>query len=265
MASTASSKVSASALAYPTLPPSRSLIPAQSSSTSQVRHRRVNLLRDVDTAQVPLVSVNGESISRNEHHRWPLSKERFAELQGNDMHLLPKRTLYRVREYGYPRTTEHQSSFPRDSRLPRAPDILSPHVPDKTVTAVITTMLVLRVQFAGPIDLANDEHYQSWAKFQKAGEVVEEIRRHGADEYIIEMGLAGLDAQLPDQLTCCARAKGTSVAVHPSFSGLCRLLRIYIEQGGEAGCIGGPDSGTFNMEIPAVTMAQYTAGAHVEN
>jgi len=50
------------------------------------------------------------------------------------------------------------------------------------------------VQFAGPIDLANDEHYQGWAEFQRAGELVEEIR-HGADEYIIEMGLGNSASQ----------------------------------------------------------------------
>lgn len=54
---------------------------------------------DVDIAQVPLVSVNGEGISRDEHHRWrAFVQERLAEVQGNDypiyqllcMHLLPK-------------------------------------------------------------------------------------------------------------------------------------------------------------------------------
>ncbi|KAG0703700.1 hypothetical protein DFH29DRAFT_803046 [Suillus ampliporus] len=54
---------------------------------------------DVDSAQAPLVSVNGEGISRDEHHRWrAFIQEKLTEVQGNDypvyellcMHLLPK-------------------------------------------------------------------------------------------------------------------------------------------------------------------------------
>lgn len=54
---------------------------------------------DVDTARVPFISVNGEGISRDEHHRWrAFVQEKSAEVQGDDfpiyqllcMHLLPK-------------------------------------------------------------------------------------------------------------------------------------------------------------------------------
>ncbi|KAG1804090.1 hypothetical protein EV424DRAFT_1330855 [Suillus variegatus] len=54
---------------------------------------------DVDTAQVPFISVNGEGISRDEHYRWrAFVQEKSAEVQGDDfpiyqllcMHLLPK-------------------------------------------------------------------------------------------------------------------------------------------------------------------------------
>ncbi|KAG1750298.1 hypothetical protein EDD22DRAFT_957967 [Suillus occidentalis] len=54
---------------------------------------------DVDIAQVPLVSVNGEGMSRDEHHQWrAFVQERLAEVRGTDypiyqllcMHLLPK-------------------------------------------------------------------------------------------------------------------------------------------------------------------------------
>ncbi|KAG1783412.1 hypothetical protein EV702DRAFT_1191837 [Suillus placidus] len=56
---------------------------------------------DVDTAQVPLISVNGDGVSRDEHRRWrAFVKERLADVQGNNsdypiyqllcIHLLPK-------------------------------------------------------------------------------------------------------------------------------------------------------------------------------
>lgn len=40
---------------------------------------------DVDIAQVPLVSVNGEGMSRDEHHQWrAFVQERLAEVRGNE-------------------------------------------------------------------------------------------------------------------------------------------------------------------------------------
>jgi hypothetical protein len=40
---------------------------------------------DVDIAQAPLVSVNGEGMSRDEHHQWrAFVQERLAEVQGNE-------------------------------------------------------------------------------------------------------------------------------------------------------------------------------------
>lgn len=40
---------------------------------------------DVDTAQVPFISVNGEGISRDEHYRWrAFVQEKSAEVQGDE-------------------------------------------------------------------------------------------------------------------------------------------------------------------------------------
>jgi hypothetical protein len=40
---------------------------------------------DIIGAQVPLVSVNGEGISRDEHHQWrAFVQEKLAEVQGNE-------------------------------------------------------------------------------------------------------------------------------------------------------------------------------------
>ncbi|KAG2144630.1 uncharacterized protein EDB93DRAFT_1104848 [Suillus bovinus] len=73
---------------------------------------------DVDTAQLPLISVNGEGISRDEHHRWrAFIQEKLAEVQGNDypiyqllcMHLLPKL---------------HEDGHSIDTGLPESMDIL---------------------------------------------------------------------------------------------------------------------------------------------
>jgi len=47
--------------------------------------------------------------------------------------------------------------------------------------------LALRVRFVEPVDeRVNESH---WVEFQKVGEVVEEMKRIGREEFVLEMGI----------------------------------------------------------------------------
>ncbi|KAG2116166.1 hypothetical protein DEU56DRAFT_173236 [Suillus clintonianus] len=85
----------------------------------------------VDAAQAPLVSVNGEGISREEHHRWrAFVQEKLIEVQGNDypiyellcMHLLPK-----LHEDGHAEPSSGSMDFLEQQNIKRSLEIRHYH------------------------------------------------------------------------------------------------------------------------------------------
>ncbi|KAG1879645.1 hypothetical protein C8R48DRAFT_801443 [Suillus tomentosus] len=184
---------------------------------------------DVDTAQVPFISVNGEGISRDEHHRWrTFVQEKSAELLC--MHLLPKlhedghsvdtagttdiieqQSTNRLPEpanYHALLTSHHLVSPTKRRSLQRwsselslsgfskvgYPGVIYAQSSQENIQEFVANVksmqwLALRVRFVEPIDLANDKNHQGWTEFQKVGEVVEEMKRRGRDKYITEMGI----------------------------------------------------------------------------
>ncbi len=55
--------------------------------------------------------------------------------------------------------------------------------------------LALRVRFIEPLPGKSEESERRWAEFEKVGEVVEEMRRLGRGNYIVEMGIGSAGAK----------------------------------------------------------------------
>ncbi|KAF8956475.1 hypothetical protein BDZ97DRAFT_188208 [Flammula alnicola] len=178
-----------------------------------------------DVVSKPSISVKGEDISRAEQERWKaLVADKMEEISDSELELQSTRSSTQARENEpfHVLFTSHHLISPNKRRSLQQwssslsltgfakvgyPGVIYAKGERASIEEFVDNVkamqwLALKVRFVEPLPArgstpAAPGEPRTWKELQKVGEVVEEMRRIGREEYIIEMGIgsAGINSK----------------------------------------------------------------------
>ncbi|KAG5638932.1 hypothetical protein H0H81_008701 [Sphagnurus paluster] len=135
----------------------------------------------------PIFAVKGDQINRIEQDRWQrLIKDKLEEIADSEypiyqlisLHLLPLIQEQRFAKVGYPGVIYAEG--------------MKEDIEEFVANIKAMQWLALRVRFIEEVLIGNrtpDKGERRWIEFSKVGEVVEEMRKLGREQLVVEMGI----------------------------------------------------------------------------